>query len=150
MTRKTTITQAPDGGKQGSFDFAVNKNEHFTPRNEPDWTALTRKGASKLVLTLRWLILNNHHFTKAEMDKIFAKPGEGVWSWSATLRKLNTISKKVYGKKDNGKPRLPVYHYNKITHCYGKYIFLMTPGEILKMLWEHQHQRKSKKGGSNA
>ncbi len=150
MTNKRSNTRPLNEGRQGSFDFAVNKNKHIAPRNEPDWAALSRKGAIKLVQTLLWKIQNNHHFTKAELDEIFAKPGEGVWSWSATLRKLNTISKKVYGKKDNGKPRLPVYHYNKITHCYGKYIFLMTPGEILKMLWEHQHQRKSKKGGSNA
>lgn len=153
MTSKTMITQPPDEGKQSAFAFAASMNKNFTPRNEPDWAALSRKGAIKLVQTLRWEIQNNHHFTKAELDEIFARPHRGVWSWDRTLRKLNAISIEVYGYKrteDKLKPRRPVYFYKKNSHCDGEYIFLMTPRDIFKMLREHQQKHRIQRVGSHA
>jgi len=153
MTNKRSNTRPFNEGRQGSFDFAVNKNKHIAPRNEPDWAALSRKGAIKLVQTLLWKIQNNHHFTKAELDKIFARPNKGVWSWDRTLRKLNAISIEVYGSKKNTnklKPRRPVYFYKKNSHCDGEYIFLMTPRDIFKMLREHQQKHRIQRVGSHA
>lgn len=153
MTNKRSNTRPLNEGRQGSFSFAVNKNKHIAPRNEPDWAALSRKGAIKLVQTLLWKIQNNHHFTKAELDEIFARPKKGVWSWDRTLRKLNAISIEVYGSKENTnklKPRRPVYYYKKTSHFNGEYIFMMTPREILQMIREYKQILRTRRGGAHA
>jgi hypothetical protein len=137
----------PEKYKQGSFDFSLSQPR--LPENKPDFSALSRKGATRLILTLRWKILNKLPITKAELDEIFKRPGKGVWSWGQTLRKLNSISKELYGANGEGKPLRPVYRFNKISDFDGEYIFLMGPREILAMLKRYEKKRKEKEGGTD-
>ncbi len=148
MTSIKMMTPPPPGKpRQGSFDFILN--QHWLPKNEPDWSALNRKGATRLILTLRWKILNGQPVTKAELDEIFQRPGKGVWSWGQTFRKLNGISRELYGGSESGKPLRPVYRFNKTSDFDGEYIFLMSPREILEMLKQYEKKRKEEEGGAD-